>query len=228
MPWIEVDEPHAKPPKLPRFTPGRLWDGPLAVDRGWAEFEGVTVERDVEPELSGCSELTIGASALTGQNLATDVPLSIECFNSAIVDCDLSRSTVRAIRGSRFEGCKFSGADLSQAALTDVVFERCSFRYTNLRMAKLKRVQFNECHFDDVDGFEMEAVDVNFDGSQLDKLNIDRITATRVDFRGATELVRSGVSRREGCLVAEEQLPALAYGLALAANLDIERTTIAD
>ena len=205
-----------------------MWDGPLAVDRGWAEFEGVTVERDVEPELSGCSELTIGASALTGQNLATDVPLSIECFNSAIVDCDLSRSTVRAIRGSRFEGCKFSGADLSQAALTDVVFERCSFRYTNLRMAKLKRVQFNECHFDDVDGFEMEAVDVNFDGSQLDKLNIDRITATRVDFRGATELVLSGVSRLDGCLVAEEQLPALAYGLALAANLDIERTTTAD
>ena len=228
MPWIEVAEPHAKPPKLPRVSPGRMWEGPLAVDRGWAEFDGVTVERDVQPEMTGCSELTVSASTVTGQDLAIDPPLSIECFNSTILDCDLSRSTIRAIRGSRFEGCKFSGTDMSQAALTDVVFERCSFRYTNLRMAKLKRVQFLDCQFDDVDGFELEATDVDFEGSQLQKLNVDRIIATRVDFRGATELVLSGLSKLDGCLVAEEQLPTLAYGLALAANLDIERSSIVD
>ena len=223
MPWIEVDEPHAKPPRLkPGRSPGP-WSGEVMADAGLVELTGVTVARGQILELAECSELEIVQSLLVGQALVADDGLTIEAQDTVLEECDLSRVTIRALRRSRLIGCKLTGTDLSTATVSDVVFERCQLHYTNLRMAKLKRVEFTGCTLHEVDGFELSATDVGFPGSELREFNLDRLQATRVDLREATELGLTGISRLDGCLAAEMQLPALAYAMAAAAGLNIEK-----
>lgn len=225
MPWIEVVEPHAKPPRLkPVGLPGR-WSGRVLVEDGLVELTGVAVDRTQALDLAGATEVEIGQCTVVGQSLASDTAPSLECQDTVLEDCDLSRLTIRALRRSRLVGCKLTGTDLSTATVSDVVFERCQLQYTNLRMAKLKRVQFVDCVLHEVDGFELEATDLSFPGSTLQEFNLDRLVATRVDLRDAAELDLTGIGRLDGCLAAEVQLPTLAYAMAAAAGLNIEKPT---
>ena len=222
MPLIDADDPHAKPPRIPVVAPGAAWTGPLDVDRGWAELDGVEL-RGQAIDLSGCDELSITDGVLSGVGLGAGERPVVEIRSSTFDGCDLSQARITSIHRSRLDGCKLAGTDLSAAVLTDVVFERCSLRYVNLRMARLTRVGFVDCTFDEVDAYQLEAQDVAFDRSRLSALNVDRLTAIRVDLRGAVELDLRGVGRLDGCLVAHHQLPALAPLLALAVGLDLER-----
>ncbi|MEL6984091.1 MAG: pentapeptide repeat-containing protein [Actinomycetota bacterium] len=225
MPQIEVDEPHAKPPRLPAFRSGSPWTGPLDPDRGLAELVGVSVDAGVHPidegDLARCSELMVEDSTLRGIGLGVEGGPQLEIRGSELVSCDLSQARVSVLQRSRLEGCKLAGTDLSAASLTDVEFARCTLRYTNLRMARLRRVRFVECTLLDVDGFQLELSDVSVDGCRLTGVNVDRLVAERVDLRGAAELGLSGVGRLDGCLVDDHQLPALAPLLALAVGLDL-------
>ena len=67
------------------------------------------------------------------------------------------------------------------------------------------------------------AEDLDFPGTSLAQVNVDRLQPTRVDFRQVTELGLTGIGSLTGCLVNEYQLPALAYALAHGAGLGIER-----
>lgn len=222
MPLLDVDEPHARPPRLAPVRPGRAWSGPLDLDRGWAELDGVEVADDVV-DLTDCDELSIGDSVLGRVVLSQPGGTRIEIRSSRLDGCDLSQADLAILQRSTLDGCKLTGTDLSGAAITDVRFVRCAFRYANLRMARLERVGFVECTIDEVDGFQLDATDVSFEGSSIVELNVDRIQATRVDLRGATELGLIGIGRLEGCLVSDHQLPALGPVLALAVGLDLER-----
>ena len=70
--------------------------------------------------------------------------------------------------------------------------------------------------------FELTATDVSFDGSRIERLNVDRLTADRVDLRGVTALSFDAVGRLDGCLVDESQLQMLAYELAAAVGLSVD------
>lgn len=223
MPWIEVEEPHVKPPRIRPIRPTNRGADSFAIDRGWGELDSVEIDRGTDLDLPRCSELSIADSVVTGLSFAPEDTLTVDCHRSELRDCDLSRVTVRSLRNSLVVGCKLSGTDFSQAGLADVVFERCSFRYVNLRMAKLNRVRFEGCKLEEVDGFELEAVDVEFPGTELLAVNLDRLQATRVDLREAADISFNGVGKLSGCLVSEEQLPALAYTLAFAADLSVEK-----
>lgn len=223
MPLVEVDEPHARPPRVPTVRPGGDWAGSLDLDRGWAELSGVRVDGLAAVDLDGCEELTIADSAVIGSTLAAGPTPEVEIRGSVLDGCDLSGARVRSIRASRLVGCKLGGTDLSDGDLVDVVLQRCVLRYTNLRMARLTRVRFDECRLDEADLFQAEATDVDLDGSALVSVNVDRLRATRVDLRGAVELGLAAVGRLDGCLVADHQLPALAPILAMAVGLDLER-----
>lgn len=223
MPLVEVSEPHAGPPRLPAVGGPAPWSGDLEIDRGWAELSGVEVRGVDGLELDGCEQLSVVASLVVGLTLPAGPSPEVEIRGSVLEDCDLSGVRVRSLRGSRLVGCKLGGTDLSDGDVADVVFERCVLRYTNLRMARLKRVRFDGCRLDDVDAFQLQATDVDVDGSALVAVNVDRLLATRVDLRGATELGLTAVGRLDGCLVADHQLPALAPVLAMAVGLDLER-----
>lgn len=228
MTWIEVDEPFAKPPRprVPR-DPARF-SGPLEPDRGWAGLSGVAVDPSAPPDLSACSELTVEDSVIDGLTLLGPEPLRIEIFRSGLDGCDLSQATIGTIRHSRLTGCKLTGTDFSGGLISDVVFDRCQLRFANLRMATLDRVSFVDCVLDDVDGYELKAQHVDFPGSTVTGLNLDRLEAVSVDFRHAESLLLNGIAKLSGCLVSEHQLPALSYSLAAAAGLAIERTDSGD
>lgn len=182
----------------------------------------VSVERGSGFDLTGCSELSVTDSAIDGVDVIEQA-MALEARRSSFTGCDLSRSTISSLHGCRFEGCKFTGTDLSGAGLHDVRFERCYFRHANLRMATLLRVEFVDCEFDDVDCFELKAEDVDFPGCSLDKVNVDRLAATRVDLRGANTLALTAIDSLAGCLIAEHQVAALAYSLVFAVGAGIER-----
>lgn len=222
MPWVEVDEPYAKPPKVRPVRPSATWSGPIDLDRGWAELTDVEVGRDQGLDLTDCTELEVGDSRIDGIAFPA-AELEIEIRRSELSGCDLSQATIVSLLNSRLDGCKLTGTDLSGATISDVEFTRCSLRYTNLRMAKLHRVRFVDCTLDEVDCFELLAEDLDFPGTSLVQVNVDRLQATRVDLRNTTELTLTGVGSLSGCLVDEYQLPALAYTLAHAVGVEIER-----
>ena len=228
MPWVEVTEPWAKPPRWREPAPATTWAGPLEVDRAWAELAGVTVEPGADLELSAVTELSISDSAVAGATLTpTDLggagELALEIHRSRLDDCDLSGTAIRSLQSSTLQGCKVIGIDLAGATVSDVTFERCLFRYANLRMARLRRVRFDGCRLDDIDGYRLDAEDVSLPGCELSGVNLDQLQASRLDLRHATELGFSTISRLDGCLMAEHQLVALAPALAMAAGVDVER-----
>ena len=233
---IRVNEPFVAAPRL-------------AASHGWSAFEPDTIESDRGlVELSGVEISTQTLSFGTGEQVVEDLVIedlviedlviedchldgvdltqtgasSVEILRSVVDQCDLSRVTVRSIRGSRFVGAKFVGTEFSGASLTDVVFERCSFRFSNLRMATLRRVRFEDCVIDDVDAFEASMEDVDFAGSEITGFDVDRLAAKRVDLRYASMVELKGIGNLSGLLVAQHQLPGLALALANAVGLDIE------
>ncbi|MEZ5375854.1 MAG: pentapeptide repeat-containing protein [Acidimicrobiales bacterium] len=225
MAIIRVNEPFAALPKVP--TPHRCAAPDaedLEVDRGLLELSGVDLQSgsvDFD-EITEAEDMLIEDSIVHGVDLTPMGGSTLDIVRSSLDQCDLSRLTVRSIRASHVVGAKLVGTELSGSLLTDVVFEHCTFRYANLRMATLRRVCFAECQFVDVDAFEATMEDVDFEGSTIAELNVDRLSAARVDLRRASTIDLTGVGNLRGLLVAEEQLPALAYQLAAAAGLDIE------
>lgn len=224
MPWITVEEPYAKPPKVASIGQRPEWSAPLTIDRGWAEFDEVAVPSTSEPDFDGCDELTVRESSVSGLAFGGEQhDLAIEVQRSQLEGCDLSGQSIRTIRGSRVTACKMIGTDFSAGTIADTVFEHCILRYTNLRMAKLSRVEFIDCTFDDVDCYQMEAEDVTFPGSTLSAVSLDSLTATRFDLREASEITLSAITRLDGCLVSEHQLAGLAHSLAMAAGIQVEQ-----
>ncbi|MGH1490347.1 MAG: pentapeptide repeat-containing protein [Acidimicrobiales bacterium] len=224
MPWITVDEPFAKPPRVVEVSQKPEWAPPLSVDRGWAELSGVTVSGDPALDLGDCQELTIEDSALTGIAVGGEgSSISVEIYRSHLDGCDLSGRSIRNVRGTRLTACKMIGTDFAGGVIADTIFERCVLRYANLRMAKLSRVQFVDCSFDEVDCYQMEAADVSFPGSTLVAVGLDSLNANRFDLREANEITLSAITRLEGCLVSEHQLAGMAHSLAMAAGIQVER-----
>ncbi len=244
---IRVTEPFVAAPRLATF---RGWSAfePEAIesDRGLVEVTGVEIsaqtlvfgsfrsdsgrsdtgQNDTGQNDTGendlVEDLVIEDCRLDGVDLTQTGASSVEILRSVVDQCDLSRVTVRSIRGSRFVGAKLVGTEFSGASLTDVVFERCSFRFCNLRMATLRRVQFEDCVIDDVDAFEASMEDVDFAGSEITGFDVDRLAAKRVDLRYASVVELKGIGKLSGLLVAQHQLPGLALALANAVGLDIE------
>lgn len=204
MPWVEPSEPHARPPRV--IAPGAPatdlppWDGVLNLDRGAAELLDVQVARPVEIDLSSCAELSVRDASLTGVSMASGLNMVLDVHRSTLDGCDLSAVRIATIRASRLVGCKLNGTDFAGTTTADVVFERCTFRCGDWRMARFKRVSFVDCVLDEVDAFEGLLEDVDFPGSRLTGVNVDRLDATSVDLREAIEISLQGVGRLNGCL----------------------------
>lgn len=219
MPWIDVAEPHARPPKLPLDREVTA-EASLVAEGGWAEVTGGRIAPGGLDAIANAAELSITDGHVVGGRLPAAA--EVELRQSLLIDVDLSQMRLRSVRGTRLTGCKLVGSDLSGTSVVDTVFANSSLSLTNLRMATLERVAFVDCALSEVDCYELTATDVTFDGCTLDGVNLDGLRATRVDLRGATELSLAAATSLGGCLVAEHQLPALAFSLALALGLDIE------
>lgn len=224
MPWVDVHEPHATPPVVHAPTATHELDGVQHPESGEHRFDDIVLDGAVV-ELRSDADLTVESSIVRNVVLCPEDPVELDASWCTFSYCDLSRADVRRLRASRLSDCKFVGTDFSDASVHDVVFERCMFTLASLRMARFERVRFDDCTLREVDAFELTATDVAFDGSDLDRVSVDRWRTNRVDLRGATSLHLEAVGRLEGCLVAEHQLEGIVYQLAFASGLGVERST---
>ncbi len=222
MPWIEPLDDFAAPPRLPRSTPRHVpWPGTYEGDDGLLRMESATVGLETLSD-DGCIIELLDVHA-SGTTLDTGEGGRFDIVDSVLEDCDLSRASLGAIRGSRLVGCKLTGASLSGRTVRDTVFERCVLRYTDLRRATLQRVSFEDCQLVDCDMFEATLEDATFAGSGIEALNNDRLRAERVDLRGVTGLTLEDPANLRGCMLGERQVIELSYALALRAGATIER-----
>ena len=65
MPWIDVSEPYAKPPRPPARAPEGQSVEEIDINESWAELVGVVAE-GIELDLSACSTLEIRSCRLVG------------------------------------------------------------------------------------------------------------------------------------------------------------------
>lgn len=208
-------------PKAPKAGT-RLTTAELVVDRGWAELANVEAE-GLQFEVGHCSELELSSSTFRDVEFLDAKSTELDVADCVFQDCDLSGVRLKSVRRSTFTGCKFLGANFSTGRLADVVFDDCTLRFTNMRMADLSRVAFTNCSIDDLDLFDATIADIDFSKSRVSKLGVDRISASRVDLRFASELEFAQIIRLDGFLITDAQLPQLMHALAAAVGLGLSQ-----
>lgn len=221
MPWIDVAEPFAAPPKAvgPLSPP----DGGGAVDLEdrWGSIIGAGLTGGVD--LGACEQVEIRGSVFRGVSFRADPGAELDVSTSSFVDCDLSALRFTKLTNTSFEGCKLSGVDFSAGLARDVLFDRTLLKLSVVRMAELERVEFRDATLDDIDGYEVALADVAMPGSTLRSVDLDKARFRSVDLRGAVELDIRSCRHFDGCLLTQEQLLPLVHLFADAAGVSIER-----
>jgi uncharacterized protein YjbI with pentapeptide repeats len=87
-------------------------------------------------------------------------------------------------RRVELRGCRFTGAELAEAKVSDVTFDDCRLDLVNLRFATLERVVFRDCQMSECDLYEASLKDVLFERCQLREATLAAATIHRVELRG--------------------------------------------
>ncbi|MDW3217224.1 MAG: pentapeptide repeat-containing protein [Acidimicrobiales bacterium] len=219
-----MDEPYADPPRStgPLTTPGE--DAVVDIDDRWGSIEDADLAGPLD--IAACDRLEIRGSSLAGVSFTGGGDVEIEAVDCAFTDCDLSGLRFTQLQTSSFVGCKLSGVDLTSALLRDVRIERTVLRLTSIRMAEMERVAFVDSTLEEIDCYETRFAHVDVTGSALREVELDKATFFRVDLRGALELDLRKCRRFDGCLITDDQVLALAYVLAGATGISIDRSAL--
>ncbi|GIM96497.1 pentapeptide repeat-containing protein [Paractinoplanes toevensis] len=136
--------------------------------------------------------------------------------------------------------CRWIGGDWAESQLLDttildsvlagvqsyrsywrrVVVQSCKVDSLNLRGAKLQDVEFRDCDLTEVDFGDATLIGVTFPGSAIRRARFNKVTAKKLDFRGARELdIAQGWDALRGATIDGSQLaeaaPALAHVLGI-------------
>jgi hypothetical protein len=221
MPWTEVTEPYAQPPRAlgPLTAPG---DAPVIdLEDRWGAIYEATMEGNVD--LRACDTVEFRGSVFRGATLVGRPDIEIDATNCSFIDCDLSAIRFAKLTNSVATGCKVSGTDFGSGVLRDVLFERSILRMSVWRMAELDRVAFNECTLEEVDFYEAKLSHVSFEGSDIRVADFDKARFEHVDLRGVGELDVRSCRDFRGALMSADQVTALAFLFAEATGVSIER-----
>jgi uncharacterized protein YjbI with pentapeptide repeats len=104
-----------------------------------------------------------------------------------VVATDRDWAGERAVRFSarrvELRRCRFTGAELGEATLDDVVFLECRVDLVGLRFAKLERVVFRDCRMSECDLYGAALKDVLFESCELREATLSAATLERVELR---------------------------------------------
>ncbi len=224
MPPKEVDEPYARKPRRSSPKPTGDWNERQAAisDDGLLDITAMTLD-GVILDLSGIHRLDIEDCVLNQVSFEDIEPdLEVRIARTTVERSDLSRLRIATARQSLFSSGKLVGTDFSDGLVQDCEFNDCVVRLTNFRMATIRRTRFTGCTLEEVDAYSAEFEDLAFTDSDLREFNVDAVAATRIDLRGCKSLEITGISRLDGFLVSDVQLPALAYQLANVVGLQVD------
>src|SRR6059036_459577 len=100
------------------------------------------------------------------------------------VDWANRRAPRAQIRRAELRDTRLTGAELGEAALTDVLFADCRLDLAGLRSARLERVVFRDCRMDECDLYDARLRDVLFERCTLRGATFSGVTLQRVELRG--------------------------------------------
>jgi uncharacterized protein YjbI with pentapeptide repeats len=148
--------------------------------------------------------------------------LAGELVDLVVEDVDWANEVARglAVRRAEFRRCRLTGAQLAEAALSDVTFVDCRLDLAGLRMAKLERVAFRDCRMGECDLYEATLTDVLFENCELREATVDRVKLKRVELRGCDLAGLHGVESLHGARMPWNDV--LENGPLFAAALGIE------
>jgi uncharacterized protein YjbI with pentapeptide repeats len=115
---------------------------------------------------------------------------------------------------------RLTGAELSEATLTDVVFDDCRLDLTTFRFAKLERVVFRDCRMAECDLFEATLTDVLFERCELREATFSGVKVRRVELRGCDLTGLHGAEALRGARIPWDDV--LENGPLFAAALGVE------
>jgi uncharacterized protein YjbI with pentapeptide repeats len=105
-----------------------------------------------------------------------------------VVAADRDWANRRAVRFSarrvEFIRCRFTGAELAEATISDARFDDCRLDLAGLRHAKLERVTFRDCPMSECDLHGAVLKDVVFERCELREAVFSTARLERVELRG--------------------------------------------
>jgi uncharacterized protein YjbI with pentapeptide repeats len=113
---------------------------------------------------------------------------------------DWANRQARRLAARRVElvGCRFTGAQLAEAVLSDVTFTDCRLELVGLRIAKLERVVFRDCRMTECDFYEASLTDVLFENCELREASFSGVKLKRMELRGCDLAGLQGVEALRG------------------------------
>ena len=131
-------------------------------------------------------------------------------------------------RSLRFEArrvtlvrCRFTGADLAEASVSDVSFDECRLDLAGLRHARLERVVFRDCRMSECDFYGTTLKDVLFERSELREATFTGATLDRVELRGCELAGLRGAEALRGARMPWNDVLANAALFAAVAGIEI-------
>ena len=131
---------------------------------------------------------------------ATPVTEPEDLVDAVADNLDWANRQARGLVARRVElrGCRFTGAELAEAMLSDVTFTDCRLDLVGLRIAKLERVVFRDCRMTECDFYEASLTDVLFEHCELREATFSGVKLKRVELRGCDLAGLRGVESLRG------------------------------
>jgi uncharacterized protein YjbI with pentapeptide repeats len=141
----------------------------------------------------------------------------------AVENLDWANRQARGLVARRVElrQCRLTGAELAEAALSDVTFLDCRLDLVGLRLAKLERAVFRNCRMTECDLYAASLTDVLFDQCELRDATLTGIKLKRVELRGCDLAGLRGVEALRGARMPWNDVLENAAIFATALGLEI-------
>ncbi len=125
------------------------------------------------------------------------------------------------IRRTELRTVRLTGAELGEAALTDVLFADCRLDLAGLRNATLERVVFRDCRMEECDFYAARLSDVLFERCTLRLATFSAVTLARVELRGCDLAGLRGAEHLRGARLPFEDALENATLFATALGLEL-------
>ena len=189
---------------------------------------GTLTPRDPRAGSPGSYRAGIGDAPRTPYppDLDDDQPAPLELgdlVDAVVENADWAnrRATGVVLRRVEVRLCRLTGAELGEAALTDVTFADCRLDLAGLRFARLERVVFRDCRMAECDLHEASLEDVSFERCELREARFSGARIGRVAFAGCDLLGAAGVEALRGARMPWADVLANAPAFAAALGIEI-------
>ena len=154
---------------------------------------------------------------------ATQVPGLDELVDVVVTDQDWANERAVRFKARRVElvRCRFTGAELAEATLSDVCFDECRLDLAGLRHGRLERVVFRNCRMPECDLYGATLRDVLFERCELRDATFSDATLERVELRGCELAGLRGAEALRGARMPWNDVLANAALFAAAAGIEI-------